>query len=375
MPESSPSRSYVRDAPQKWVALLARRDMPTDGVEDYCIFLAGGLSPMGIDLERARVPWLDQGWVRALRQLSRVSVAWSGSWVLMQYTAFTWSQRGFPIPALFVLAVLRLRGVRVAIVFHEPCRQGRGRRWIDRLRGASQDWVIRSLYRGAAKSIFTVPLETVDWLAEGETKATFIPIGANIPEQLDQRGMPPSADQSKTVIVFGVTGAPTMAVEVATIASVMRLAVRTSDKLRLVAVGRGSVEAREQLVNALTGSGIEVVTLGVLPAERVAREFQQADALLFVRGAISPQRGSVMAGIASGIPIVGYRHGKAIGPLEEAGIEWSASPTYEDLARSLVRVLSEPTHWMELHKRNLAAQKNHFSWRQIAERYQTVLTE
>ena len=157
--------------------------MPTDGVEDYCIFLADGLSPMGIDLERARVPWLDQGWIHALRQLSRVSTAAGAAAGCLCNTRHSpGRRRGFPIPACWLsLPYCALRGARVAIVFHEPCRQSRGVRWIDRLRGTSQDWVIRGLYRGAAKSIFTVPLETVDWLPEGETKATFIPIGANIP--------------------------------------------------------------------------------------------------------------------------------------------------------------------------------------------------
>ena len=69
-----------------------------------------------------------------------------------------------------------------------------------------------------------------------------------------------------------------------------------------------------------------------------------------------------MAGIASGTPIVGYRDGRAIGPLEEAGIEWSASRAREDLVRGLVRVLSNHQRWTELHERNLAAQKNYFSW-------------
>jgi glycosyltransferase involved in cell wall biosynthesis len=358
---------------KRWIALLGRRDVPTDGVEDYCIFLGRGLAILDVELKRVRVPWLDKGWVRSLSQLSRASIAWRGSWVLMQYTAFTWSQRGFPIPALIVLALLRLCGARVAIVFHEPCRQGRGRRWIDHLRGTCQDWVIHRLYRGAEKSIFTVPLEAVDWLPKGENKAKFIPIGANLPERLNRRGAPPSLDKSKTVIVFGVTGAPAMADEVELIASVMQRAGRAVDKLRLVAVGRGSVEAREKLVDAMRGSVVEVVALGVLPAERVAWEFRQADALLFVRGAITPQRGSVMAGVASGIPIVGYGNGKAIGPLQETGIEWSPSRNFEDLSRCLVRVLTDPTHWMELQERNLAAQENYFSWSRIAEQFYSAL--
>jgi glycosyltransferase involved in cell wall biosynthesis len=163
--------------------------------------------------------------------------------------------------------------------------------------------------------------------------------------------------------------------EVKKIASVAREASKSLGKLHLVAVGRGSMEAREQLAKALEASGVMPVILGIVPAEEVARQIQQADVLLFVRGAIVPQRSVVMAGVASGIPIVGYGDEKVVGPLREAGIEWSPSSNYKDLARCLIRVLSDPSLWTELHERNLAAQKNYFSWSRIAGRYRSVLTE
>ncbi len=49
---------------KRWIALLGRRDVPTDGVEDYCIFLGNGLAMVGVELKRVRVPWLDKGWIR-----------------------------------------------------------------------------------------------------------------------------------------------------------------------------------------------------------------------------------------------------------------------------------------------------------------------
>jgi glycosyltransferase involved in cell wall biosynthesis len=360
--------------PETWIALLGRRDMPTDGLEDYCIFLGGGLSTMGVELRRVRVPWMDRDCIAALRELWRESASWRGQWVLIQYTAFAWSRRGFPLPALMILALLRRRDVKTAVVFHEPRRQGHGKRWIDRIRGSCQDWVIRRLYRGAAKSIFTVPLETVSWLPKGETKAAFIPIGANIPERLAVRDASALVNHDQTIIVFGVTGAPAMAGEIKQIAGIVREASKSFSKLRLVAVGRGSMEAREQLVMEVDGSGVISVILGVVPAEEVAKQLQQADALLFVRGAINLQRGSVMAGVASGIPIVGYGDEKVIGPLREAGIEWSPSSDYMDFACSLVRVLSDRTRWRELHARNLAAQKNYFSWSRIATQFRAELS-
>ena len=372
MSDASSSLAYDSANPAKWIAVLGRQDEPTDGVEDYCLFLGRALASQGIELQQVRVSWGELGWIGALRRLSRESSAWRGKWVLLQYTTFMWSRRGFPFGVVVAMAILRRHGARVAIVFHEACRQG-GPRWIDRLRGACQDGVIQKIHRGAVKSIFTVPLETVAWLPRGEMKAVHISIGANIPECVNRRSVPVLAREQKTVIVFGVTGAPEMAREVERIVEVMREASKRLGKMRLVAVGRGSVEAKDLLEEAFEGSDVEVVVRGILPATEITREFESADVMLFVRGAITPQRGSAIAGIACGVPIVGYRNGEIGGSLMEAGIEWSSRPDRESLTRGLVRVLSDPNRWAELHKRNLEAQKKCFSWATIADQFCRLL--
>jgi glycosyltransferase involved in cell wall biosynthesis len=357
------------------IALLGRRDMPTDGVEDYCTFLGRALAVRGVELRPVRVPWLKQGWLGALRGLWRDAAAWRGQWVLLQYTALSWSRRGFPFGALAVLSVLRVRGVRCAVVFHEPWCQGQAPGWLGRVRGACQDWVIHRLYRGAAKAIFTSPLENIPWLPKDVAKSAFIPIGGSIPERVNRRGGSAAEGRKKNVIVFGVTGAPTMAREVEEISAVLRDACATLGGLRLVVIGRGAMEARADLARALANCDVELTVRGVLPAEEISREFERADALLFVRGAIAPQRSSAMAGIACGVPIVGYQNGDISGPLKEAGIEWSPWQDRDSLTRGLVRVLSDGSRWLELHERNLKVQQEYFSWTRIAERYQMVVTE
>lgn len=371
MSETSPILG-VSFRQQTWIALLGRRDVPTDGVEDYCIFLGRALATQGIELQLCRVSWLGKGWTCALRELLRESTAWRGKWALVQYTALAWSRRGFPFGALSLVAILRLRGVRVAVVFHELGRQG-GRRWIDHLRGISQDWVVRRLYRKAVKAVFTVPVDAVAWLPEDDQKGRFIPIGANIPERVNQRCAPLHADIGKTVIVFGVTEPPNAASEVEEIAGVISEASKALKRLRLVVVGRGSTEAREALCKALERCGVDVVVRGILPADQVSSELERADALLFVRGAISPQRGSAIAAIACGLPIVAYRNGDIPGPLREAGVEWAAWPDRDALARGLIRVLSDPSRWAELHQRNVDVQTNCFSWDRIGERFRMEL--
>jgi glycosyltransferase involved in cell wall biosynthesis len=362
------------DGQLRWIALLGRQDSPTDGVEDYCVFLGRALAEKGIELERVRVPWAEKGWTGALRQVSRECSAWRGQWILLQYTALAWSRRGFPLLAPAVAALIRRSGARVAIVFHEAQRQG-GSGWRARMRGACQDWVIRNLYRGAEKALFTVPLDAVPWLPKLDDRPAFIPIGANIPEPAKLCERPLLVDRDKTVIVFGVTEMPVAIREVNEIAGIIRQASMTVANLRLVVVGRGAIEARELFAKALDGCNVKFIVRGVLPAEEISRECERADAFLFIREAITPRRGSALAGIACGIPVVGYHNGDISGPLREAGVEWSRWKDRDALVRGLIRVLSDPQRWLELHERNIAVQVKYFSWSRIAERYLTVLSE
>lgn len=364
----APSRSPA------WVGLLGRRDMPTDGVEDYCVFLSRALGQRGVQLDLARVEWFERGWIPALWKLWRESAGWRGRWVLAQYTGLSWSRRGFPIGILAALAILRRRGCRCAVVFHEFTRQSGSARRIDRMRGACQQWVIERLYARASKCIFTVPLARVKWLPREDAKAAFVPIGANIPERLDRRSGPGAQDEPRTVIVFGVTGGARAAGEVDEIAAVMSEASKSLPALRLVMTGRGSAETRNAMEAALAGRGVEILVRGVLPAEEVADEFARADALLFVRGAITLQRGSAIAGIACGLPIVGYR-AESGDTLDAAGIEWSPWRDQQRLIGALVRVLSDSARWVELHERSVQAQREHFSWARIAEQFQASLEQ
>lgn len=360
----------LREPPvlEKWIALMGRRDEPTDGVEDYCRFLSDALAESSILLQAVRVPWDVHGWLRALWKLHRESKQWRGHCVLLQYTGMAWSRRGFPFGAFIVSRILKLHGVRAAVVFHEFARQHSSPGLIYRLRGALQAATIRRLYRGAYKAIFTVPLESVGWLPADDSKGHFIPIGANVPARLDPR-TPTSAPRPKTVVVFGVTGAPNMVPEVEVISDVIRSAAESIRGLRLVLCGRGSSDAGKMLAPSLRNQGVEVVAKGILSANAVADELRSADAYLFVRGPINLQRGSALAGIACGVPIVGYRNGKVMRPLDEAGVAWAPLGDRRALARNLQAVLSDEQKWTDLHQRNLHLQRTYFAWNRIAGEY------
>jgi glycosyltransferase involved in cell wall biosynthesis len=352
------------------IALLGRCDVPVDGVEDYCTFLGEALAPRNRQLKKVSVEWSDAGWARSLHRLWRASEEWRGTWVALQYTALAWSRRGFPFGALAVLGVLRLRRARCAVVFHEPYSQIEGSRWIDRIRGLCQDWVIRRLYYGAERSIFTEPLNRVGWLPPNDRKAVFIPIGANIPEpQTHSRTRPANNGAAKTVAVFCLSSPPMRQGEVKDICSAVRFAVASCGKLRIVFLGRETADAQGEIVRNLEGVPVEVFNFGVRAVEEISDTLAKADAMLCVRGPLYPRRGSALAGVACGLPIVGYEGAAAGTPLEEAGIALVPYKDSKALGAALARVLTDDGFRAALRERSRRAHEKHFCWSIIARQY------
>jgi glycosyltransferase involved in cell wall biosynthesis len=372
----SPVESAKGDSarPVAWIALSGRRDMPTDGVEDYCVFLGRALEERGIELKLARVPWVDRGWTGALRQLSRESAAWRDRWVLLQYTALGWSRRSFPLGFLWVLRVLRRNGARCLVVFHDALPYG-GTRRIDRLRRACQLWVMRRAYQWAERSVLTIPLDHAGWLPPQPTKAAFIPIGANLPPVAMNGAGTRVAPATKTIAVFGITGEPATLSEVRDIGYALTRVKAKLGELRLVAVGRGSSEAEPALRRVLDGSGVEAVVLGLLTPDEIASTLVHADVLLFVRGDVSSRRGSALAGIACGLPIVGYEGPETAFPITKAGLELAPKGDRDALAVALERILCDDHLRQDLRRRSLRAYADYFSWERIAEQFAAELSD
>ncbi len=349
------------------IALLGPRDTPVDGVQDYCTFLRDGLARCGVQLTLARVDWIDQGWLGALRELHRESGSWRDEWVLLQYTALGWSRRGFPAWALIVLRILRRRGVRTAVVFHEPYRQREHPvRLIDRIRGGCQDWVIRKLHEVCETPIFVDPVATITWLPKRDTKSIFVPIGANIPEPAMRSETVHEGGATKTVAVFCVTEPPKQQTEIDDIAFAVRCAASRIARMRVVFLGRGTPEAREEIERAFRGTAVEVCNLGLVSPAKISQTLAGADAMLCVRGRITPRRGSVMAGVACGVPIVGYGGAAEATPLAEAGIEFVPNGDRKALGAALTSILEDADLRASLHEKSLRAQRKYFSWDAIA---------
>jgi glycosyltransferase involved in cell wall biosynthesis len=361
---------------ERVIALLGRRDEPTDAVEDYCRLLGNALQEHSFSVELRRVPWNEHGWPASLNALRLQAESWRDTWVLLQYTNLAWSSRGFPGRFLRVLRVLRKAGARIAIVFHDPEPFG-GTRLIDRFRRTVQLRVMREAIAFSDRTVLTVPPARLSWLQDPPSTVSFIPVGANLPLPLLEQDHDDVHDPL-TIAVYGITGGAPGDRETDEIVRVVRHVATKVGKLRLLVFGRHA-EVRENSLRAgLRNSDVEVRVEGVIDADTLVERFAASDVLLFLRGTISSRRGSAIAGIACGLPVIGLRGPETDAPITEAGVVLLEGGASEEALRqqfgeTLVEILSDSTYRRHLVARSRSAQENSLSWPAIALRFAEIL--
>jgi glycosyltransferase involved in cell wall biosynthesis len=356
-----------------WVALLGRGDEPTDAIRDYCSFLSQALARQGVQLVCDQVSWHVDGSFKAFSRLWHQTARWAGRRVLLQYTALSWSRHGFSFRVLVSLVLLKFRGVRCAIVFHDTQGYG-GARKIDHVRNAVQCWIMRQAYRLAEKSIFAIPVENATWLPKPAPKAAFIAIGANLPDLSSVRVEDSShRARSKTVVVFSLTGGDSLVKEVREIGQTLHQVSKNHENLNLLLLGRNSQEAEKAMKKALERTTVTLEVLGIVAPSEIALRLLSSDVLLFVRGAVTGARSSALAGVACGLPIVGYRGRDTTFPITEAGVELVEYGNLQALGLALDRVLTDDRYREELRLRSSQAYQQYYCWVKIAGDYLTVL--
>lgn len=371
------SSQKAKREPQPLIGLVGQQDEPTDAVREYCAWLASALSRRGVTLETAEVAWDKHGWARSLWRLWKESSAWQGCWILVQFTWLMWGRRGFPVRLLLILTLLKAHRAKIAMVFHDS-GVGSSKRGFNRVRLAVQKWVMRRAYQWTDRSLFTVPLDRVTWLPSPLEKACFIPVGANVPslDDLSRDGFHPDARVSKIVAVFGVSDLPQVRQqEVQAIAYALGRAAGKFEGLRLLVMGRGAKEAEPLLRQTLNGTSVALEVRGLLSPLEVSSLLASSDVMLFVRGPLSSRRGSGVAGIACGVPIVAYRGEETGPPVTEAGVTLVRPGDLEELAQALITTLRDQRVWKTLHARNLLAYREHFCWNAIADRVLEALRD
>lgn len=329
------------------------------------------LESRGRRLELIHTPWAKLGWPRAFWWVWNRKPKWAGARVLLQYTAFSWSRSGLPLPFALMALLLRLRGAKLAVVYHDSLPHG-GPSIVGRLRTTAQVFVMRMAYRLSDLAVLTVPLDAAFWLPD-RRRAVTIPVGSNVAPLDSVPRLARGPSEEPVVAVFGVTGGAYAAIEVAQIAQAVSLARESIPRIRMIFFGSGTTEAEPEIRRLL--GGVPTQVRGVLEPEAAQKILETARALLFVRGAVASCRGTAVAAIAAGTPVVGFAGPATGSPITEAGVWLVPGGRVDLLGLALAEVIANATLWNELHQRNLRALKHHFSWAAIAGRLLDVLGE
>jgi glycosyltransferase involved in cell wall biosynthesis len=356
------------------MAILGRREEPTDGVQDYCCYLRDALAKEGVNLTLTQVRWAEIGRKASRQELLEAVKGKQNTFFLLQYTALSWSRRGFALPAVGILKLLKRNGAGCAVVFHDPDGYA-GDRVVDRFRRATQRYAMKRLVRLSDLAIFTLPRNKISWLPADTQNFVFIPVGANlpVPERAWEEKRRPIGSKP-IVAVFSLSDKPTLHKEVSQIAQAVSSATKQVGPLEVVLLGRNSESGGEELRSALAGSSVEVRIVGLISADEVVGVLAASDVMLFARGPISTRRGSAIAGIACGLPVIAEEGSELAPPITEAGVVLVPEKLVpEGYGPALVRVLNDPSYRESLAQRSRDAQSRYFSWGVIARQYAQAL--
>ena len=222
---------------------------------------------------------------------------------------------------------------------------------------------MRALEHQSTLSVFTIPTHNVAWLKERTHRRLFLPVGSNVPH-----GPSSGTGSVPTVVVFAMSSGDRMDGEVATVTAAVRAAANALGPIRLLVIGRNAESAHRALDAALRGSSVSLAVIGVVALDALSRALAEADVMLFVRGHVSSRRGSVIAGLAHGLPVVGYTGAETGPPITEAGVVLVAEGDNSALGIALAHVLGDQAFRQALAARSRAAFSQHFSWEVIANR-------
>jgi glycosyltransferase involved in cell wall biosynthesis len=354
----------------KCIAVLGRREEPTDGVEDYCSYLGEALAAEGVHLNSVRVKWAELGWQASLTELSKTIADQQNAFFLLQYTALAWSRRGFSMRAVSVLKLLKKSGARCAVVFHDPDGFA-GNRMIDRLRKNLQRRTMRRILQLSDAAIFTLALEKISWLPQGVRNVFCIPVGANLPAPERAWAAPRNPARAQPVVaIFSLSDQPIRTQEIKLAAEALNYAARHAGPLVAVLMGRNSEVGGEELRAQLSGDQVQVQAVGLISGDQIVSQLGAADAMLFPRGSISTRRGSAIAGVACGLPVIAEDGSEVAPPITEAGVALGPPQEFGPL---LARVLTDHTYRASLAERSRNAQASYFSWKAIAAQYAHAL--
>jgi glycosyltransferase involved in cell wall biosynthesis len=364
----------------RWQLITGEYPPAPGGVSDYTALLARALAEAGDLVEvwapqcPGQAPSVPGVTVHRLpgrfgpRALARLGAALHGrrdDRVLVQYVPHMYGWRAMNLA--FCSWLLLRCPLPPWVMFHEvtfPCA------WGQRLRHnvlGTVNHVMAAMVARAAERIF---VSTLVWrgllrrLAPGRRPIHWLPVPSNVATRVDSAAVAAlrtelgGGDGRRIIGHFGTFGGMNADL---LMAALPPLLLADAGRLGLL-VGRGSIGFAEQLVRRHSALDGRVLARGEVHADLVAAHLKACDLLVqtYPDGA-SSRRGSLMAGLALGVPAV-TTHGFATEPVweEEGLVALAPSGDCPALVAAAEQLLADPRARHDLSARGVAGYARHF---------------
>jgi glycosyltransferase involved in cell wall biosynthesis len=332
-------------------AVVGVSESRTCGVRDHAVLLADALDHEGISCS---MHWLWRS-ERTLRGARSEFLGWSSSLaaeiargtpsaIVLHYSVFSYSYRGFPVFVRPALAAVRRTGLPLIAMMHElayPWHLGgvHGKAWT-----VTQRALLIDVMRASTAVVVTAPFRA-DWLASRRwlprRPMALAPVFSNLPA--------PSAARARASREGGVIGLFGYAYEGAAVSLVLD-ALRTLHdrglevRMELLgAPGSGSAAA-EAWLDGARARGIEhaLSFSGVLPAQELSDALSDCDVLLHPEpSGPTSRKGTLAASLASGTAVVAIDGPRRWSELVESEAALVVQPTASAVADALAMLLAD----------------------------------
>jgi hypothetical protein len=333
----------------------------TCGVRDHATLLGEALGREGIS---CTMHWLTrrQHSIRGARSEFRAwTLALAGELestrptaIILHYSVFSYSYRGFPIYVRPVLAALRRSRAPVVTVLHEfayPWNRGglHGRAW-----SVTQNAVLREVMRASAAVVVTAPFR-----AEQLASRRWLPRRAHVLAPVFSNLPPPAVGSARPDAgshVLGLFGYAYEGAARSLVLDALRLLDERSLPVRielLGAPGSGTPAAQAWLAGART-RGIEdsLSFSGVLSAQDLSDALAACDVLLHPEpSGPTSRKGTLAASLASGRAVVAIDGPRRWGELIESEAALVVEPSASALADAIAGLLEDERRRRELGER------------------------
>ncbi len=372
-----------------WQILTGEYPPQMGGVADYSRQVAGGLAIAGADVH-VWAPQIGPG--QSDEFIPGVTVhREAGSWshadldrigstidrfdtprrILLQYAPNAFSRRGLNFGLARWLAERRMRGDSVRVMFHEVTYITKpGDRIARRVLAFAQRRLAARLLRAADFVDVAIPywnrmLRPLDCF---KTRTyTWLPVMSNVPVVADSGGV---AEVRRTMASGGVSTTigsfGTFASDVAALLAEAMIPILSGHPERkAILIGRGSDRIASEWARAHPELAGRIMATGACSLEEISRHLQACDLLIqpYPGGACS-KRGSLMAGISHGLPIV-TNSGEVMEPSWTASGAIAVAPDGDSAAmvRLAEELLADPVSRARLGASGLALYEDRFALR------------